>query len=161
MGLTVLQINIRNFKKNKYLLSMEIADIQPDVILINESGVTQTHQLKLRGYKGIGLNTDKYYGIAIFIKIELKIEYVYFQLQDMLAIKLFTSMGPILIGTAYSPPKDASIPTISLNHLFSFKIPILFIGDLNGHSLALNNCSPYRNSDNKGKQIEKGRKEEK
>ena len=155
MGLTVLQINIRNFKKNKYLLSMEIADIQPDVILINESGVTQTHQLKLRGYKGIGLNTDKYYGIAIFIKIELKIEYVYFQLQDMLAIKLFTSMGPILIGTAYSPPKDASIPTISLNHLFSFKIPILFIGDLNGHSLVLNNCSSHRNSDNKGKQIEK------
>ena len=153
MGLTVLQLNIRNFKKNIYTLNVDLAECQPDVILLNELGVTSTSVLKIRGYQGNYINNDKYYGIAIFTKVGLHTEYVYFKLGDILAVKILTTMGQIIIATAYSPPKNHSIPTISFNYLFSLKLPILFVGDLNGHAPILNN-SRNQYSDFKGKQID-------
>ena len=147
-----MQINIRNFKKNKYLLSLEISHHQPDIILINESGITQQNQLKLQGYKGLWLNNLTYYGIAIFYKYSLQIDYLHFKMEDCLAIKIFTSMGPLLISTTYCPPKNYSIPIVSLNHLFSHQIPILFIGDTNCHHPIFHN-SKGNQSDPKGKQM--------
>ena len=84
MGLTVMQINIQNFKKNKYLLSIEIAAQQPDIILVNELGVATPTQLKLLGYRGTWINNVEYDGVAIYTKFNLKVEHVYFKLNDIL-----------------------------------------------------------------------------
>ena len=73
-------------------------------------------------------------------------------MEDCLAIKLLTSMGPLLISTTYCPPKNYSIPIVSLNHLFSHQIPIIFIGDTNSHHPLFGNTRGNQ-SDSKGKQI--------
>ena len=152
MGLTIFQVNIRNFKTNKYLLSVEITEHNPDIILLNEIGKMDPLNLKLRGYKGYGINTEICDGMAIFTKYGMSIEYMYFIQGDLLAIKVATSMGQIIVATSYSPPRRIGLPVISLNRLFSHQCPVVFIGDLNAHSSLLDNTT--KAADVKGKQIE-------
>ena len=153
MGITVVQLNIRNFNRNRYPFSVELSYYQPDVILINETGDVKKENLKLRGYRSIGLNNNVYDGIAIFIKYELDFEHVIFKMNDMLGVKIMTTMGPILIATTYSPPRNLSLPLVSLNKLFAYKIPVLFMADINSHHNILNNIPSTRSPDIKGKQI--------
>ena len=155
MGLKILQVNIRNFKRNKYPLLLEISNCQPELILLNELGVTWPSLMKINGYKGIWLNNHEYFGIAIFTKIGLEIEYMYFRMGDILAVKILTSMGQIIVATAYSQPKNLSLPTVSLNHLFSHRLPVLFVGDLNAHHRVLNNDKNGKQIDGKGRQLSK------
>ena len=83
MGITVIQINIRNFNKNKYPLSVEISNYQPEIILINETGEVKPENLKLRGYRSLGINNRAFDGIAIFIKYNLSFENVIFKMNDL------------------------------------------------------------------------------
>ena len=39
--LRILEINIKNWKKNRYLLQCELPNINPDIILVNETGEIQ------------------------------------------------------------------------------------------------------------------------
>ena len=50
MALTILQINIRNWKSNRYNFEVDIHNYSPDVILLNET-CTTNNDIKLRGYK--------------------------------------------------------------------------------------------------------------
>ena len=152
MGFTVYQVNIRNFKKNKYLLSADISQYNPDIILLNEVGKMDSLQLKLRGYKGSGINLEECDGVAIFTRYQLAVEHLFFVHNDIMAIKLTTNMGHIIIATSYSPPRRHAIPTVSLNRLFSFQCPVLFIGDLNAHHYHFHNSLGKSASDIKGKQ---------
>ena len=133
MGIKVLQVNIRNFKKLKYSFNLTINEIQPHVILLNETGIADSSQLKIRGYKGFGVNNSEHHGMAIFYKINLHIEHVTFTDDNLIAIKIVTNTGKIIIATSYSPPRTKSLPIISINKLFNQPYPILFIGDLNAH----------------------------
>ena len=110
MGFKILQINIQNFKKNKYPLSIEISHENPDIILLNETGSVSQHHLKLPGFKTVSTHLDNYDGIAIMSKLDLPVEHLYFDNEDLLAIKIHSSFGPIIIATTYSPPRRFSIP---------------------------------------------------
>ena len=137
MGITVLQINIKSFLVNKYLLNVEINNHQPDIVLLNETSKVYG-KISIRGYKTIALNNELYDGIAILYKTQLNVEHLYFHNKDLLAIKLFTNFGPIIIATTYAPPRRFTIPIISLNRLFSIQLPILFIADINAKHNILN-----------------------
>ena len=147
MGITVYQLNIRNFRKNKYNLYVDIAKYQPEIILLNETGVVEECQLKIQNYTAHGKTTENNHGIVVFVKNDLKFEYMYFSLEDLFSIKLYTNMGTVIIATSYSPPRNYSLPQISLNKLFDHKCPVLFIGDLNCRHHILNNMkySKYPN----------------
>ena len=153
MGLTVLQVNIKNFKKYKYTLQVDLCNHQPDILLVNETGIADPLQMKIKGYRGTWLRTHAYDGMAIFFKYDLEVEYLRFKMEDLLAIKVKTSFGPVIISTTYSPPRDSSLPLISLNQLFSHKFPVLFMGDINAHHSVLGNITNRRSPDVKGKQI--------
>ena len=150
MGIRVLQVNIRNFRKLKYTFKLIISEHKPDIILLNETGKVDAFQLKIHGYKGFGSNNTDNHGMAIFYKYNMQIEHVTFTDDDLLAIKLITNFGKIIIATAYSPPRIKSLPIIPLNKLFNQSLPILFIGDLNAHSPSFQNS---KIADFKGKQL--------
>lgn len=154
MGITILQINIRSWKNNRYTLLTEMCNYNPDILLINETGNDPAFRIKMQGYTTIEKSEGKFSGVAILIKHSLSYENVITADMETLAIKLLTTFGPIIISTAYTPPRRMSLPTTSLNKLFGYNLPILFIGDLNAHHPDLDNVTIHnRCPDNKGKQL--------
>ena len=154
MGLTILQSNIRNWKKNKYLLSVSLADSNPDVILLNETGINNEDRIKLYGYRAIEKNIEAFSGVAILIKNHIEYQEIYLKETNILAIKMSTTFGPIIISTAYVPPRIQTLPRLSLQKLLNFNLPTLFIGDLNAHHPFFNNSDithPY--GDRRGKDL--------
>ena len=145
MGFTVVQINIRSYNYNKYLLNLEINRCNADIILLNETGTIYNNNIKILGYNFIAINNTDKDGIAIIYKKDINIEHVYFENKDILAIKINSNFGPILIATTYSPPRKFTLPIVSLNRLFSFNIPVLLIADLNAKHPILNTLPPHSN----------------
>ena len=154
MGITVLQINIRNWDKNKYLLQVELPNTNPDIILVNETGKTKNNNVKLTGYRSIFKSLDINSGVAILIKYDFQFYEIPVVDNNTIAIKLMTNMGPILISTSYVPPRVKTLPIIAYNKLLNYNLPLILIGDLNAHHAFLHNTSssnPY--GDLKGKQL--------
>ena len=153
MGITVLQLNISNFQRLKYTLSLEVHNHQPDIILLNETGIVEINQLKLRGYNSMGNNNTNFHGVAIFVKTDFKFEQIVLKDNGILAIKVQTTMGEIIFSTAYSPPRENSLPIVSLNRIFSHNLPTLLIADLNAHHAIVDNLGKRKYPDPKGKQL--------
>ena len=154
MGITVYQINIRNWRKNKYPLSVDISNYNPEIILINETGQANPSQITLQGYESISANNTPYDGVAILIKNNINYQPIHLLEDSILAIKILTSFGHIVIATAYSPPRYPSIPSISINKIFSLNLPTLLIADLNAHHPLFDNTTRSKpQPDSKGKQI--------
>ena len=154
MGITILHINIRNWNKNKYTLSVEINNHNPEIILVNETGKANEKQLKLLGYEVLNVDNISNHGAAIFIKENINYELIRTKDEGTLAIKILTNFGHIVIATAYSPPRNKSLPTITINKIFSLNLPAIMIADLNAHHPILHNTTtsrPY--PDTKGKQL--------
>ena len=61
----------------------------------------------------------------------------------MLAIKLSTNRGPIILCTLYRPPRIPYLPFVDIANVMSYKLPTFFIGDFNCNHSAWNNgrCS--------------------
>ena len=153
MGITILQLNIRNWNRLKFTLNLEIHKHSPDIILLNETGKAETHNLKIQGYQGFGKNNVENHGIAIFIRNNTyRYEQIILKDEGVAAIKIKSTMGDIIIGTAYCPPREKNLPTISLNKIFSYNCPTLFIGDLNSHHEHFHNLGKRKYPDIKGKQ---------
>ena len=154
MGITVFHTNIRNWNKNKYTLQVELSNHNPEVILINETGKVYDNQLKLLGYTSLGKSNTTNHGVAIFVKEKIKYELINTKEEGTLAIKLSTNLGPIIISTIYSPPRNTHIPTITINKIFFYNLPAILIADLNAHHPILDNTTRARqNPDSKGKQL--------
>ena len=49
----------------------------------------------------------------------------------MLAIKLSTNRGPLLLCTLYRPPRIPYLPVADIANVMSYKLPTFFIGDFN------------------------------
>ena len=153
MGLTIYQVNIKNFLKLKYSLSIDLSNFNADIVFLNETSSVNHNQLKLTGYKSIGIKNIPYHGMAIFIKLNINVEYLHFPNEDLLAIKVQTNLGPIILATTYAPPRNYTIPLLSLNKLFSFNMPVLLIGDMNARHHILNNMKPGSSCNPKGHQM--------
>lgn len=154
MGIKIYHINIRSWENNKYAFMIDISHHNPDIILLNETGILKNNQIKLSGYNSIIKSPGAAHGIVILIKIELSFENVIINDDNTLAIKLFTKMGPIIIATAYSPPREASLPTPSIYKIASYNFPIIMLADFNAHHSLFENTNATQNrSDPKGKQL--------
>lgn len=102
MGITILQLNIRNWNRLKYTLNLEIHNHSPDVILLNETSKVESNNLKIHDYHGFGKNNIENHGVAIFVRNNnLIFDQIFLKDEGVAAIKLKTSMGHIIIGTAY------------------------------------------------------------
>ena len=154
MGLKILQVNIRCWKTNSYNFQVMCSKHNPDVILLNETSLQAGSNAKIFGYYSINTSNGPGSGSTILIKQHLSFEVVVTKDDTVLAIKLCTNYGKIIIGTTYVPPSKISLPTIALNRLFSYNIPTVLLADLNAHHPMLDNESVYRPyGDSKGKQL--------
>ena len=154
MDLVLLQLNIRNWRANKYNFSVELSNYSPDVILLNETSATAPDEIKLYGYKVIQSCLEPFSGVAILIKYGLRFVPLYTKDPNTLAIKLYTSLGPVIVATTYSPPRYNILPTITLNKLLTHNLPTIFISDFNAHHKFLHNASQHApRGDAKGNQI--------
>ena len=71
-------------------------------------------------------------GVAILIKPYITHSIItHTFIGDTLAIKIETSLGPIIIATNYSPPSRQFIPITDLNWLASHQTPAYLLADLN------------------------------
>ena len=154
MGLTIIQVNIRNIKRNKYLLLNEINNFNPDIILLNETGKATQENLKIRGFRVFGNSNLEYSGVAIYIKLGLTYSHIFLEEDNIIGIRLQTNMGPINIATAYTPPRQNAIQSPSINKIFSYDIPSLMIADFNAHHTMFGNLTRgLSKADSKGKQL--------
>ena len=154
MGIKILQVNVKNWGTNKYNFQVMCSQHNPDIILLNETSLPVNKTTNIRGFTSIDKANGQYTGVSLLIKTELKFEKIITSDDTTIAIKLFTTYGTMIIATAYVPPREVSLPTISLNKIFSNNAPTILIGDLNAHHPMLDNESVHVPlGDGKGKQI--------
>ena len=152
MGIKVLHVNIRNWKSNNYLLKFSLSDSNPDIILLNELSLDNNVVPKIKGYKVCFKCIERYSGVAILVKHIHKHTFLEFTNNNILAIKLYTNLGPLYIVTSYTPPRYNSIPTIEINHILNKNIPTLIISDFNARHPTFHN-SNITNTNHFGRQL--------
>ena len=83
-------------------------EIDPDVILLNETSVLDDERLKIFNYNVFTTNrlNERHAGVALGIKKTLVCRIDDQFDQDYLAVTLQTSTGPITIATGYIPPPN-------------------------------------------------------
>ena len=121
MGIKVLQVNIQNWDSNHYLLKCSLSNSNPNVIVLNEISLKANSIPKISGYKYLYKCPERYTGVAIFVKYIHKHFLIEFDNDHILAIRLFTNLGPINrpIVMCYPPPPQDST-TILQNRLIRF-----------------------------------------
>lgn len=150
--IVIEQINIRSFFKNRYLLSCSLHLNSPDVILLNETNA-YNKTIKLLGYNTIQKCPELHDGVAILVKKSISFYEIPTHDTSSLAIKINTSIGPILIYTHYSPPRHQYINTIPLNKILNYNLPTIIIGDFNAKHPMFNNGRGDKIATHKGKQL--------
>ena len=90
----------RNELSNFYL------KMDPDVILLNETGMTDRERIKIFNYNIHQKNkeSEDHAGVAIGIKRGISYQLLDDFQEDILAIRLETRKGPVIVATCYSPP---------------------------------------------------------
>ena len=140
MGLTIYQINVRNWKKIQYTISIDLPNYSPDILLLNETGLDPLDEPKLLGFNTICKSQGQFTGVAILIKKQLQFEIIPVEDDNTLAVKLNTDLGPLIVATSYCPPRFDYIPTTSIYTILRHNLPTVFIGDYNAHYPLFDNC---------------------
>ena len=146
---TILQHNTRGWTENtRYALYNTYREYNPDIILLNDIG---KNWVKLMGYISYGVNVDQENsaGVALAIKNTIKHEKIEIPFgSDMVAVRVLTTNGPIIIATAYIPPRR-TVHFPDFHKLFNRREPVYFLGDCN----AQHQHFGYSRSDLRGQQI--------
>ena len=77
-------------------------------------------------------------GVAILIKKDIEHSLITHVFDgDTLAIKVETSLGPIILGTNYSPPGRLYLPVRDIMWFSRHRLPAYLLADLNAHHLTI------------------------
>lgn len=76
-------------------------------------------------------------GVAIAIKKNINYKLIDNFEEEVLAIQITTTQGPIIIATVYSPPRRPQLPANDLLKLSNYNIPVYILGDLNARHSSL------------------------
>lgn len=126
---------------NKLSVQNTIRKENIDIVLINEHGVKAGEDMKIASfnvYKKNELN-ERRSGCAIGIRNSLVYRVREDFESDLLSIEIETSLGPIIIATAYIPPRVGYLHYPDYFRLFNNRKPVYFIGDLNARDYVLGN----------------------
>lgn len=151
--ITIIQHNVHTWKTNKFLLTNTYLQNNPDIILLNSTGVKDTETIKIYGYNTHKINSDNtlHDGSAILVKNSIEYKITDDFDTDILQVTISTSTGPINIATTYLPPRRPYLPITDFHRLITQNTPTYIIGDLNARHTILNN----NDSNNVGKAIKK------
>ncbi len=151
--ITIIQHNVHTWKTNKFLLTNTYLQNNPDIILLNSTGIKDTETIKIYGYNTHKINSDNtlHDGSAILVKNSIEYKITDDFDTDILQVTISTSTGPINIATTYLPPRRPYLPITDFHRLITQNTPTYIIGDLNARHTILNN----NDSNNVGKAIKK------
>lgn len=138
---TIIQHNVLAWTYNRrYELYNTYRDFDPDIILINAHGMKDDQRIKLFNYSIYQKNfqNEHHAGVAIAIKRTIQHVIIDDLEEDYLAVKISTSLGPLIIATGYQPPRLPHIPNNNMLRLFRNQHPVIFAGDLNARHQILN-----------------------
>ena len=124
--------------KNQALIGHLTAS-NPEIILITSINRLQHQtQIKIPNYNTFttNKNNERHAGAGIAIRKKIRFEIINNFQNDCIAAKIQTTHGPIIISTAYSPPRHNILPENDMNYLIRNNLPAIMIADLNArHSL--------------------------
>ena len=109
--------------------------LAPDILLLNSHGET-TRRIKLFPYKVYQCNKRRRRlggGVAIAIKSNIPHTIIDDFDSDLLAIRVTTAHGDIIIATCYRPPSQGYLPTRDLHRLAALNQPVYLLGDFNAN----------------------------
>lgn len=132
--LTILQHNVLAWtQERRQELSNTYLRLNPDIILINSTGITNDSLFKLFTYKTYHKNfaRENHAGIAIAVRYNIKHKLINNFIDDTLAIQVDTDIGPVIIATSYIPPRRNYLPVQDITSILRRPIPAYILGDLN------------------------------
>ena len=140
--LVILQHNVLHWsRERRNELNNNYRDSDPDVILINSHGQKDCEKVKLFGYKVYQSNKsgEMNDGIAIAVKGNIKHKIIDDFEEEFMATEIDTPTGPIIVATAYLPPRRPLPPHPDLIRLARYHKPVYLLGDLNARHQTFGN----------------------
>ena len=136
--ITIIQHNVNHWRNKKYELSNVYRNLDPDIILINDTGLPEGEKLTIPYFDTFQSNKQgiQHRGTALAIRSTLKYTLHDDFETDILAVTIETRQGPITIATDYLAPNTEYINYVDWNYLLNRRYPVYIVGDLNArHSL--------------------------
>ena len=150
----ILQHNVQHWSKERAVeLGNYYRKEDPDIILLNSTGMKNQDKINIYNYNVTKRNTldEMHAGVAIAVKKNIKYCLIDDFRDDILGVKVETTKGPIMILTTYCPPRRNYMPTGEIENKLQMNIPVYFAGDLNARLPALG----YGDTNNKGREIQR------
>ena len=142
--------NINGWKTNCHSLRPAYSKINPDVILLADTGQENTSRIKLHpylSYQTKNLEGHKA-GVAILIRPEIQHQIIKDPfIQDTIAVRIETTSGPIIVATCYHPPRFKYPPFKDLDWLANHLLPTYLLADLNCHHPTFHNSAKVSGPD--------------
>ena len=133
-NIKIIQHNVLKwtFQRRNELCNLYFA-YDPDIILLNATGIKDEVPIKIFNYNVHQKNKEgeDHAGVAVAIKKGIAYNIIDDFQEDVLAIKVETNKGPVIVATCYDPPRRAYFPTEDISRLHRKTIPVYFLGDLN------------------------------
>ena len=148
-NLKVIQLNVLSWNSisRRLWISLYLQDKSPDVILLNSTSLISTAHnknclttIKFVGYKTYLTKQEAHYGSAILIKNNLNHSIIPNLSERSIAVKVSTSVGPVIFLTSYIPPRIKSINPLDFRKVISANAPLLVAGDFNANHQFFGNC---------------------
>ena len=135
---------MRGWKNNKTALVNIYNELNPEIILLNDTSIVNQERIKIFNYNIHHSNKANtlHNGTAIAIRKDIQ-----YRLQDdfesdLLGITVTTHQGPITFSTLYNPPAAPYLNLIDMHKLFSREEPVYFLGDLNARHRTFGHTTP-------------------
>ena len=150
--LKILQHNVLHWGgTRKISLANTYLTENPDIILLNGTGITDDNAIKIFPYRFYqqnrsGRTND---GVAIGIKPYIPHKITRDYMSETMSVTIQTRQGDMTIATAYLPPSRPYLPMRDFYRLHSLPHPCYLLGDLN----ASHRVFGYRNANAVGRQL--------
>ena len=150
--LKVLQHNVLHWDGGRQIsLANTYAAEDPDIILLNGTGITDEKTIKIFPYRFYQQNRSgrTHDGIAIGIKPNIPHRITRDYTSETMSVTIETRQGELTIATAYLPPSRPYLPMRDFSRLHRLPHPCYLLGDLNGNHRMFG----YRTANAVGKQL--------
>ena len=131
--ITVIQHNVNHWNNKKFELSNVYRNLNPDIILINDTGLRDGQNINIPFFDTYHSNKENrcHRGTAVAIRSGMKYKIHDDFESDLLAVTVETRQGPLTLATDYLPPNTEYINFIDYNYLLNRRFPVYLLGDLN------------------------------
>ena len=124
---------MQHWQTNKISFYNNIRSEDPVILLLNEHGVRENGKIRIYGYKIEWKNLSKKArdGAPLAIKRKIKHRIINNLFNNSVACKIQTNIEPVIIATAYIPPRGPIIPRTNFDISKTHNCPMCWV--INGN----------------------------